>query len=66
MILDAKYNYRLIQLSAIVKITNILQPIINQNIDEYVTLCRRFGNKEEPPIARRKRLLEDQRADTRG
>ena len=43
MILDAKYNYRLIQLSAIVKITNILQPIINQNIDEYVTLCRRFG-----------------------
>ncbi len=46
MILDAKYNYRLIQLSAIVKITNILQPIINQNIDEYVTLCRRFGNKE--------------------
>lgn len=78
MILDAKYNYRLIQLSAIVKITNILQPIINQNIDEYVTLCRRFGNKEEHPkidylwgraeplIARRKRLLEDQRADTRG
>ena len=49
MILDAKYNYRLIQLSAIVKITNILQPIINQNIDEYVTLCRRFGNKEEHP-----------------
>ena len=47
MILDAKYNYRLIQLSAIVKITNILQPIINQNIDEYVTLCRRFGNKGE-------------------
>ncbi len=45
MILDAKYNYRLIQLSAIVKITNI----INQNIDEYVTLCRRFGNKEEHP-----------------
>ena len=78
MILDAKYNYRLIQLSAIVKITNILQPIINQNIDEYVTLCRRFGNKgehqklitfwgrAEPPTARRKRLLEDQRADTRG
>lgn len=31
------------------KITNILQPIINQNIDEYVTLCRRFGNKEEHP-----------------
>ena len=49
MILDAKYNYRLIQLSTIVKITNILQPIINQNIDEYVTLCRRFGNKEEHP-----------------
>ena len=49
MILDAKYNYRLTQLSAIVKITNILQPIINQNIDEYVTLCRRFGNKEEHP-----------------
>ena len=49
MILDAKYNYRLIQLSAIVKITNILQPIINQNIDEYVTLRRRFGSKEEHP-----------------
>lgn len=49
MILDAKYNYRLIQLSAIVKITNILQPIINQNIDEYVTLLRRFGNKEKFP-----------------
>ena len=22
---------------------------MNQNIDEYVTLCRRFGNKEEHP-----------------
>ena len=48
MILDAKYNYRLIQLSAIVKITNILQPIINQNIDEYVKLRRHFGSKAEP------------------
>ena len=26
----------------------------------------RFGGRAEPPIARRKRLLEDQRADTRG
>lgn len=48
-ILDARYNYRLIQLSAIVKITNILQPIINKNIDEYVTLRRSYGKDAALP-----------------
>lgn len=49
-ILESSFNYRLIQLSAIVKITKILQPIINKNIDEYVALHQQYYYlKQKPP-----------------
>lgn len=49
MILDARYNYRLIQISAIVKITNILQPIICNNIEKYSSLLRQYQKSEALP-----------------